>query len=122
MINSYTFGSITINNQKFTKDLIIFPDYITSNCRRKNGYFLTEVDITEIIDSKPEVLIIGTGASGLMKVYDKIKDKLKSLGIEIIIKKTADAVIEYNRIYKDKKVVAALVDSRFDMTPFYRKN
>ena len=108
MINSYTFGSITINNQKFTKDLIIFPDYITSNCRRKNGYFLTEVDITEIIDSKPEVLIIGTGASGLMKVDDKIKDKLKSLGIEIIIKKTADAVIEYNRIYKDKKVVATL--------------
>jgi len=43
-----------------------------------------------------------------MKVDDKLKEKLKSLGIETIIKKTAEAVEEYNRIYKDKKVVAAL--------------
>jgi len=108
MIDSYCFGTITIHNQKFTKDLIIYPDHITSNWRRKTGHLLTEFDITEIIDSKPEVLIIGTGASGLMKVDDKLKEKLKSLGIETIIKKTAEAVEEYNRIYKDKKVVAAL--------------
>ena len=108
MIDSYSFGNITINNQKFTKDLIIFPDYINSNWRRKIGHLLVEEDITEILNYKPEVLIIGTGASGLMKVDDKLKDKLKVLGIEFVIKKTAEAVTEYNRIYKDKKVVAAL--------------
>lgn len=108
MINSYSFGDITINNQKFTKDLIIFSDHIASNWRRKTGHFLTEDDITEIIDYKPEVLIIGSGASGLMKVDDKLKEKLKTLEIEFVIKKTAEAVTEYNRIYKDKKVVAAL--------------
>lgn len=108
MINSYNFGNITIDNQKFTKDLIIYSDHITSNWRRKTSHFLIEDDITEIIDYKPEVLIIGTGASGLMKVDDRLKEKLKSLVIETIIKRTADAVNEYNRIYKDKKVVAAL--------------
>ena len=55
---------------------------------------LTKTDITEIIDYKPEMLIIGTGASGLMKVDDKLKDKLKALGIEFVIKKTAEAVRE----------------------------
>ena len=50
MINSYSFGTITINNQKFTKDIIIYPDRITSNWRRKTGHFLTEDDISEIID------------------------------------------------------------------------
>ena len=108
MINSYSFGTITIDNQKFTTDLIIYPDHINSNWRRKTGHLLVEDDITEILDYKPEVLIIGTGASGLMKVDDKLKDKLKVLGIEFIIKKTAEAVKEYNRIHKDKKVVAAL--------------
>ncbi|MCL4386457.1 MAG: MTH938/NDUFAF3 family protein [Cyanobacteria bacterium] len=108
MINSYSFGNITIDNQKFSKDLILYSDHITSNWQRKTGHFLTEEDITEIIDSKPEVLIICTGTSGLMKVDDKLKEKLKSLGIETIITKTADAVVEYNKIYKDKKVVAAL--------------
>ncbi|MCL5772312.1 MAG: MTH938/NDUFAF3 family protein [Actinobacteria bacterium] len=108
MINSYSFGTITIDNKKFTKDLIIYPDHITSNWRRKTGHFLTEDDITEVINYKPEVLIIGTGASGLMKVDDNLKEKLKALGIEVVIKKTADAVNEYSIIYKDRKVVAAL--------------
>ena len=108
MIKSYSFGNITIDNQKFTKDIIIFPDHITSNWRRKTGHLLVEEDITEVIDYKPEVLIIGTGAYGLMKVDDRLKEKLKSLGIEFVIKKTADAVEEYNKIYKDKKVVSAL--------------
>ena len=108
MIDSYSFGSITIDGIKFTKDLIICHDHITSNWRRKTGHLLVETDIAEILDYKPEVLIIGTGASGLMKVDDKLKEKLKSLGIEFVIKKTAEAVIEYNKIYKDKNVVAAL--------------
>ena len=104
MIDSYNFGSITIDDQKFTKDIIIFPDHINSNWRRKTGHLLTEADITEILDYKPELLIIGTGANGLMKVDDKVKN----LGMELIIKKTADAVKEYNRVCKDKKVVTAL--------------
>jgi hypothetical protein len=104
MIDSYSFGNITIDGNKFSKDLIIFPDHINPNWRRKTGHLLVEDDITEIIDYKPEVLIIGTGARGLMKVDDKVKN----LGMELIIKKTAEAVMEYNRVCKDKKVVAAL--------------
>jgi len=108
MINSYNFGNIIIDKNKFTKDLIIFPEKINSNWRRKTGHLLTEDDIKEILDYKPEVLIIGTGANGLMKVDDKVKEKLRSLETEFIIKKTSEAVIEYNRIYNDKKVVCAL--------------
>ena len=108
MIDSYSFDNTTIDGKKFTKDLIIFPEKINSNWRRKTGHLLTETDITEILDYKPEVLIIGTGASGLMKVDDKLKEKLKALEIEFVIKKTAEAVTEYNRVYKDKKVVCAL--------------
>ena len=107
MIDSYSFGNITIDGQKFTKDLIIFPDHINSNWKRKIGHLLTKDDITEILDYKPEVLIIGTGSRGLMKVDEILKDKIKALGIEFVIKKTSEAVIEYNRIYKDNKIVCA---------------
>ena len=95
-LNSYNFGNITIDGKKFTKDLIIFPEKINSNWRRKIGHLLSEDDITEILDYKLEVLIIGTGAYGLMKVDDKVRDKLKILGIEPIIKKTSEAVEAYN--------------------------
>ena len=60
MIDSYSFGNITINNQKFTRDLIIYPDHINSNWRRKTGHLLTEDDITEVLDYKPEVLLQDT--------------------------------------------------------------
>jgi hypothetical protein len=44
---------------------------------------------------------------GLMKVDDAVINKLKSLGIEYIVAKTADAVEEYNKIPRDKKAVFA---------------
>ena len=68
MINSYSFGNIKIDGNKFSKDLIIYPDHINSNWRRKISHLLSEDDIKEILDYKPEVLIIGNGAYGLMKV------------------------------------------------------
>jgi len=43
-----------------------------------------------------------------MKVDDNLKELVKRLGIEFVIKKTAEAVTEYNRAYKEKKVVCAL--------------
>lgn len=108
MIDSYSFGTLIIDGNKFTKDLIIFSEKINSNWRRKTGHLLSENDIKEILDYKPDILIIGTGANGLMKVDDRLKDKLKALGIEFVIKKTAEAVTEYNRICKEKKTVCAL--------------
>ena len=78
MIDSYSFGTITIDNQKFTKDLIIYSDHINLSWKRKTGHFLTKDDIIEILEYKPEVLIIGTGSRGLMKVDEILKDKIKA--------------------------------------------
>ncbi len=41
MINFYSFGTITIDSQKFTKDIIIFPDHITTNWQRKTSHINT---------------------------------------------------------------------------------
>jgi len=107
MIDSYSFGSMVINGKKYRSDVIIFPDKIKANWWRRSGHQLLEEDIREIIEYMPQILVIGTGAYGLMKVDDKAKDKLKSLGINCIIKKTSEAVKEFNKISKDKKVIGA---------------
>ncbi len=60
---------------------------------------------------KPEVLIIGTGANGFMEVDDQLKDQLKALAIESVIKKTSEAVMEYNRVSKNRKIVFVLHSS-----------
>jgi len=66
---------------------------------------LLKEDIKEAVEYRPQMLIIGTGACGLMKVDEEIKNELKSLGIGCIIKKTSEAVKEFNKIGKEKKVV-----------------
>ena len=107
IINSYSFGNITIDGKNYRSDVIIFPDKINSKWWRKSGHLLSNEDIGEILKYKPEMLIIGTGASGLMKVDQKVKDKLNSLGIGFIIKKTTEAVEEYNKLEKKDKIICA---------------
>ena len=65
-------------------------------------------DVKEILDAKPEVLVVGTGYSGLMKVHSQIEQSLRSSGIELIAAKTAKACQVYNDLCKSRRVVAAL--------------
>lgn len=107
MIENYDFGQIFINGEKYNSDLIIFKDHIYDSWWRKEGHNLCIDDITEIIDKKPDTLIIGTGYYGLMKVSEELIKYLESNNIEVIIKKTKDACDEYNTLHQKKNVVAA---------------
>jgi len=108
MIESYDFGRIVINGRKFESDLIIFPDRVNGNWWRKEGHILTVDDIKEIVDAKPEVLVVGTGYSGLMRVLPQTERYLGSSGIELITAKTEKACKIYNELSKSRRVVAAL--------------
>ena len=107
MIESYSFGNIKVDGKEYTKDLVVFPDKVKTKWWRNSGHVLSLEDMADILDYKPEVLVIGTGAMGLMEVDEAVTGKLKSLGIEYTVGKTSDAVEEYNKIHKDKKTVFA---------------
>ncbi|MGQ4894413.1 MAG: Mth938-like domain-containing protein [Candidatus Njordarchaeia archaeon] len=107
-IESYRFGEIIINGKTYTQDLIIFPERIRTNWWRKEGHRLHLEDLTEVLEYKPEILIVGTGYDGLMKVPRELIETLEKKGIKVIVKKTKDACNEFNKYIKEKrKVVAA---------------
>lgn len=108
MIESYDFGRIVIDGREFRSDLIIFLDRIDGNWRRKEGHALNIEDIREIIKAEPEVLVVGTGYSGLMKIVPQAERLLNSSGIELVTAKTEKACKIYNDLSKSKSVVAAL--------------
>ena len=107
MIESYNFGKIIINSEEYHSDIIIYKNSIDDKWWRKKSHNLCIEDIQEIFDKKPEVLIIGTGYYGLMKVPLELIKYLESNNIEVIIKKTKDACDEYNTLYQKKNVIAA---------------
>ena len=108
MIDSYESGRITVNGKTYRSDVIIYPDRVNASWWRKQGHNLCLDDILEIIDYNPEVLIIGKGKPGLMKVPGSIQTAIKNRGIEVIVSGTEKAVRSYNELCNKKKTVAAL--------------
>lgn len=108
MIDSYDFGTIVVNGRKFNSDLIISNKGVNPNWWRKRGHELGKEDIEEVITQRPEILIIGTGYSGVLRVPKNIEHYIRSQGIELIVKRTEEACREYNRLCREKDVIAAL--------------
>jgi len=105
MINAYGFGRIVIDGTAFTTDVIIFPD---REWWRKDGHVLHVADIESAVEENPEVLIVGTGKYGILKVLPQTREYIESKGIELIVEQTEQVREIYNRISQDRKVVAAL--------------
>lgn len=108
MIDSYEFGKIVVDGRVFRSDIILDAVSVHADWWRKEGHALCLEDLDEILKRDPEVLIVGTGYSGLVKVKSEVVRKLESLGIELIIKKTEEACREYNKRVAAEGVVAAL--------------
>ena len=107
-IDSYRFGQIAIDGQKFSSDVIIFQDRVQSNWHRSIGHQLSLKDITGAIAENPEVLIIGTGASGLVRVPPEVQQEVEARDIKLIVEPTEEACNLYNQLSSSRKVVAAL--------------
>ncbi len=107
-IDSYQFGEIVINGNKYSSDVIIFPDKVIDNWWRKAGHELCLEDIAEVLKENPEVLLVGSGDSGLMKVLPEVEKIAKAQGIELIVDTTDRACETYNQLCHSRRLVAAL--------------
>ena len=106
MINSYSFGSITIDGKNYTHDVIVSASGVKS-WWRATSHEVGINDLDPILEEKPRTIIFGTGASGVMRVLPESEEYLKKQGIKFLIFKTADATKKYNELSKEAGVVGA---------------
>jgi len=107
-ISHYSFGKIIIDDKTYTSDVIIYQDHIDTSWWRKEGHRLSVEDISDAINAQPDIMIIGTGYSGMMKVPQETIKFITSKGIEIKVERTEQAVELFNSMPKGKKVITAL--------------
>jgi hypothetical protein len=105
MIDSYSFGSMTINGTLYTSDLKIINGQVYRDWWRKSGHSVVVEDIQDILDAEPDYFVVGSGSSGLMKVSDRLQDRFAEYGIEVFAQPTAEAILTFNRLYGDGKNV-----------------
>ena len=108
IIESYSFGRIVINGHKYTSDVLVYPDGVQDGWRRKEGHNLCLEDLEDVLGRSPDVLIVGTGSFGKMKVPAEVKDELERRGIRVIAARTSEAVKRYNEMCGEGQVIAAL--------------
>ncbi len=106
-INDYSFGKIIINNELYRKDLIITGDQVHSDWWRNKGHSISLDDISLIIDYQPDILFIGTGKMGMMKVSDAFIANVKAAGVdEVKTARSGKIVKEFNQCKKERKALA----------------
>ncbi len=97
-IDSYQFGEIVVDGISYSSDIIILGNSVQSNWWRKQGHLLSAEDVQPIIAARPTVLIVGCGASKLMKVSDQARQVLQEHDIQLEALDTYKAVQRFNEL------------------------
>ncbi|RUM89104.1 MAG: hypothetical protein DSZ24_02080 [Thermodesulfatator sp.] len=106
MIESYRFGEMVVSGRAYRKDLKIIEGRVVPNWWRKEGHLLQPEDLEEVWAARPEILVVGTGASGVMRVDPRVREKAQSLGIQLEAYPTARAAERFNELFSQGRRVA----------------
>ena len=107
-IETYRFGHLVVDGQTHSKDLIILPEQVVGGWWRREGHAVHPEDLAVVLDADPEILIVGQGAYGRMRVTPEAKQSLQAASIELITQPTEHACQTYNQVREQKRVAAAL--------------
>ena len=105
-INSYDFGSITIDGVAYLHDVYILPPSGVEHREGVHSFTLEQAE--RVLVTNPEVLIIGTGNFGLAELSHDAMELLEKSGVELIVDRTQDIVPTFNQLALTKRVAAII--------------
>jgi hypothetical protein len=106
MIESYSFGSMTVIGETHRNDLKIIHKEIIANWWRREGHVLYAEDIADILYADVETLVVGTGAYGNLRVAEETARAIEEKTIKLVAVPTKEAVSIFNSLHAEGKRVA----------------
>jgi len=107
VIQEHKFGSFVIDGKTFLGDIKIIGSRVRYWDDR-DRHLATLKDIKELVESKPEIIVIGTGNSGYLEVNQEVKDLLAQNKILLFLDTNTEAIEKYNQAVSENKKVAAI--------------
>jgi hypothetical protein len=107
-IDSYEFGLICIDGQKFRNDVLIWPGQIKSDWWRQEGHLLQLADVAEALAATPQVFVVGQGSPGHMQVDSALAAYLRDKGVDLMVFPTKQACQVINELAPKRRLAAAL--------------
>jgi uncharacterized protein len=106
LITGYGADFIEINKQRYTQNLIVMADKLILDWQATDFASLAEAHFAQIVDLKPEVVLLGTGEKHQF-LHPKIVQKLTEKNIPLECMTTAAACRTYNFLMSEGRNVAA---------------
>jgi hypothetical protein len=107
-IDSYSFGNIRVDGKDYSRDIILLGDEVRGPWwREAGGHVYAVQDFEDVLAAAPEVVVLGTGYFGRVKVLDETLKALAEAGSEIVVERTGGAVEHFNRFADEGREVAA---------------
>jgi hypothetical protein len=93
----YRFGSLKINGDKYTKDVVLDRGALRKRKKKPSRQFReqfghTPVSLQEDIPWECKRLVIGTGKEGRLPVMDEVMAEARRRGVEVVLRPTSEAV------------------------------
>ena len=107
MIDEYAFGRIVVEGRRYADDIKIIQGRIISEWWRKSGHTVEIDDVKDLLNPKPDILVIGKGEPGLMRSAASLRAWLDENHVQLIEERTSRAVETFNRLRKEGKNISA---------------
>jgi hypothetical protein len=106
MITDFSFGRIVANGQTCNNDIKIIQGILVPDWWRKSGHTVEIGDVQDALEKDPEILVIGKGQPGYMKISDALREHLANRNVTLIEEPTAKAIETFNRLFKEGRRVS----------------
>ncbi len=103
MIEEYSFGFIKINGEDFHNDVEVRWTNEVLPLVFQERHVIGIAEVKRAIAQKPNIIVIGTGESGLAEITPEAQGEIEKNGIKLIIDKTEDAVKTFNVLKEDSE-------------------
>lgn len=112
--DSTQYGEIIIDGKKYGDIIVsagklIIRDRGPSEEQFGTSHRMHQAEFKQLLEGKPEIVLIGSGQSGLMEVTEEEKKKISETGAELIIEKDPQAIKTFNSLTEQGKKVNCLV-------------
>lgn len=106
MITDFSFGRIVVDGQICNSDIKIVNGRLVKDWWRRSGHSVQIDDVQDILASDPQILVIGRGQPGYMRVSESLRRHLDKNYIQLIEEPTSEAVKTFNSYHSKGKKVA----------------
>ncbi|MCU0587558.1 MAG: MTH938/NDUFAF3 family protein [Syntrophobacteraceae bacterium] len=106
MIEHFRFGSMTIDGRQYQSDLKIVDGQVVPDWWRREGHWADVGDMQDILDARPEILVVGMGSPGRLNLAEDLRQVLAERKIRLVEEPTEEAVNSFNRFWEAGRKVA----------------